>query len=127
MVEAHNLAYELGSLGDDVLVDGLVDGLKAETEGLVQVADPVQLGVMGTHNRAVIAEELFATVAEEFERFVVQHTALILSHVSVRSELKEWGLSIDVHGGEPTREVSFKQSVVQVFGRDSLRWVVSLL
>ena len=57
-------------------MNGLVDGLETVTEGLLHVADAMQLGVVGTHHCAVVTKELFTGVAEVTERFPVQHTSL---------------------------------------------------
>jgi hypothetical protein len=91
VVEANYLAYQLGSLGDDAAVDGLVNGFKPIPEGLIQVADPMELSVVWTHHRAVIAKKLLTRVAEELKRLAVKHADPGLSHMRVL-ETAEWAL-----------------------------------
>ncbi len=55
VIEAHDLADELGSLGHKTVVDRFVDGFKSVTESFLHVADSVQLSVVGTHHRAIVA------------------------------------------------------------------------
>ena len=64
VVQAHNLTDELGALRHQAVVNGLVNGLETVTESLLHVADTVELGIVRAHHCAVVADQLFARVAE---------------------------------------------------------------
>jgi len=69
-------------------VNGLVDGLETVTEGLLHVADAMKLCVVRSHHRAIVAEKLFAAVAEIAQRLVMQHASIRLRNVWVQNRLR---------------------------------------
>ncbi len=62
MVKSHDLANQLGPLRHQTLMDCLVNGLKTMPEGLVHVADSVELCIIRTLYGAIIADKLISVV-----------------------------------------------------------------
>lgn len=76
MVESNDLTNQLGALGHNTRVDGLINRFKAVTESLVQIANAVKLSVVGTHHSTIITKQLLACVTEEFQLLAMQHAHL---------------------------------------------------
>jgi hypothetical protein len=54
-----------------------VDDIESISESFLHCRDSVELGVVRTHNSAVIADQLFARIAEVSERLMVKETILL--------------------------------------------------
>ena len=69
VVKSDDLTDQLGTLRHQILVNRLIDSLKSIPKGLLHVADAMQLSVMRSHDRAVVAQQLFAGVTKVTQRF----------------------------------------------------------
>lgn len=101
MVESHNLPDELGPLGNQTLVDALVDPIKAVAESILNGRNPVQLSVVGSHHRAIVTDKLFATVAEVSQRLLVQQAELLaVKHLALSSGCRKGNTTSNIrrHG-----------------------------
>jgi hypothetical protein len=79
----------LGTSRHNTVVDVPIQEVKARAEGLLLHGDAMKLRVMRTHDRAIVANELFTRVAKEPQWLVVQETLFFhdwihLIHVRVR-------------------------------------------
>ena len=61
MVQPDDLADELGALGDERVMDRLVDRFKTVAERLLYVADAVELRVVRPHDSAIVAEQFLTS------------------------------------------------------------------
>ena len=61
-------------------MNSLVQGFESVTIGLVHCAYPVHLGVVGSHNRAVVANERLGCFAVILEGFVVDLAVTLDAH-----------------------------------------------
>ena len=99
MVKPDNLADKLGSFGHETVSDRLIHRLKPVTEGLLNVADPVQLRIVRTHDCAVDAQQLLRVVTVVSQWLSVQHAGLLLGHVRIQNEVlrSEGTFSLHAH------------------------------
>jgi len=58
-------------------MNGSVHQIKTGSEGLLHGGNSVKLGVVRTHNCAIVANELFTRVAEVSQRLVVKETLFL--------------------------------------------------
>ena len=63
MVESDYLSYELGPLGHKAIVNRLINSFKPVPECFFNLADPVKLGVMGTHHSTIVTDKLLGRFA----------------------------------------------------------------
>ena len=77
MVKSHDLADELGPLGDETLMNVFIDLVEPVLEGVVDSADPVQLSIVRSHHCTVVADQLFATVTEVSQLRLVKHASTL--------------------------------------------------
>lgn len=66
-------------------MNGSVHQIKAGAEGLLHGGNSVKLGVMRTHNCAIVTNELFTRIAEVSQRLVVKETLLLKDRIHLIS------------------------------------------
>ena len=69
-------------------MDAFIDDVEAVPESLVHGRNPVELGVMGSHDCAVVAEEFLTRVTEVAESLVVEHARPRHSYMSILESSK---------------------------------------
>ena len=71
VVQPYNLADQLGSLWDKRLVDVLVHGIEPIPESFIDGRNSMQLGVVGPHHCAVVADKFLARDTEVSQRLLM--------------------------------------------------------
>ena len=87
MVKSDNLANQLRSLGHQYIMYQLVSRFESVAEGLLNVADSVQLRVVRPLHSAIVAYELFCVVAVVAKGLAVPHANLRLTHLLIQDEV----------------------------------------
>ena len=87
MVKSDNLANQLRSLGHQYIMYQLVSRFESVAEGLLNVADSVQLRVVRPFHSAIVANELFCVVAVVAKGLAVPHANLRLTHLLIQDEV----------------------------------------
>ena len=91
VVKSDNLADKLGPFWHQTLMNLLVHLVKSVTEGLFDVANSVQLRIVGTHHCAIVTEQLFAGVTKVAQWLIVKKTALFLDNMGIQNGLHPEG------------------------------------
>ena len=71
MIESNNLSYQLGSLWNDTCMNRSVNKIKSNSEGFLHRSDAMKLGIVRTHDGAVVANQLITRVTEIPEQLIV--------------------------------------------------------
>jgi hypothetical protein len=71
----------LGTLRYDARMNGSIYQIKTGTEGLLHGGNSVKLGIVGTHNCAIVANELFTRIAEISQRLIVKETLFLKDRI----------------------------------------------
>ena len=78
-------------------MDSLVQQLEAVTESIRQLGNPVQLGIMRAHHRAVVTNQRLRIFAVEIKRFAVNRTRRL--HLCLEASLCGHGALGERHLG----------------------------
>ena len=99
VVQAHYLTDQLSALWHQAVMDGLIHSLETVAESLLHIADTMKLCIVWSHDCAVVADQLFACVAEVAQGLVVQHAHLALGYMRIQNRLRsKWALSCSESG-----------------------------
>ena len=69
-------------------MDRLVDSLETVTEGLLHVADAMELSVVRSHHSAIVTDKLIVVVAVVTQGLAVEHAHLRLRNMWVQNRLR---------------------------------------
>lgn len=74
VVKTHDLSDELGTLGDQGVMDTTIYEVETGTESFFHGGDAMELGVVGSHDCAVVADQFFTGVTEVTQLLTMQET-----------------------------------------------------